>query len=45
VISKSQSQEYLEIAGPFAVIFDEEKKMYAVYNIDEEKHCEWKIED
>jgi hypothetical protein len=45
VIDQSQSQETLIIDGPFAVAFDEKKKMYLVYNYDEEKFFEWKIEN
>jgi hypothetical protein len=45
VIDQSQSQETLHIDGPFAVAFDEQKKMFLVYNYDDEKFCEWKIED
>ena len=45
MIDKSRSQEILKIDGPFAVAFDEKKKMYFVYNYDEEKFYEWKIED
>jgi hypothetical protein len=37
VIDQSQSQELLRIDGPFAVAFDEQKKIYLVYNYDEDK--------
>jgi hypothetical protein len=36
VIDQSQSQKTLKIDGPFAVAFDEQKKMYLVYNYDAE---------
>ena len=41
MIDKSQSQKVLVIDGPFAVGFDEKKKMFVVYNIDEEKFLKW----
>jgi hypothetical protein len=37
VIRNDQSQDTLKIDGPFAVAFDEQKKMYLVYNYDEDK--------
>jgi hypothetical protein len=45
VIDQSKSQETLKVDGPFAVAFDEQKKMYLVYNYDEDKFYEWKIKD
>jgi hypothetical protein len=45
VIDENQSQKVLKIDGPFAVVFNEEKMMYLVYNFEEEKFYEWKIED
>ena len=45
MINRSKSQETLKIDGPFAVAFDKLKKMYLVYNYDEEKFYEWKIQD
>ena len=45
MIDYDRSQESLRIDGPFAVAFDEQKKMYLVYNYDEDKFYEWKIED
>ena len=45
MFDQSQSQETLKIDGPFAVAVDEQKKMYLVYNYDEEKFYKWKIED
>ena len=45
MIDQSKSQEILKFDGPFAVAFDEQKKMYLVYNYDEDIFYEWKIED
>ena len=41
MIDKSQLQKVLKIEGPFAVGFDNKKKMFVVYNIDEEKFLKW----
>jgi hypothetical protein len=45
VIDRSQSQEIKRIDGSFVVGFDKEKKMYVIYNIEEEKFLNWEIED
>ena len=44
MIDDLSSPKDLKIKGPFAFAFDKEKMMYLVYNYDEEKFYEWKIE-
>ena len=45
MIDSREEQLILTIDNPFIVLFDEKKKIYSVYNYDEEKFYKWEIED